>query len=199
MKQIVKPSDKHRALVILEQAFNSSPGMNWMLRRGKSKRSLKSFLSFIYHEAVHKNGAYITSDKNGVVLFYKLQDNRSSVRNWFRKLYVLFFVMGIKNGCKVIRYQQLINAVRPDNGWLGMLVATDNTVAGNTAAYEIKQEMFRIADEQNENIYVETTIPRVMLLYKAAGYIEYDQIKHPYEDLTVWFLRRTPHTFSRSR
>ena len=197
MEQIIKPSDKQRALIILEQAFNSSPGINWMLGRKQSRRSLRAFLSFMYHEAVAKKGAYITSDTNGVVLFYRLQDQRTSARNWFRKLYVFFFVMGMKSGWKAMRYQRLINAVRPNKGWLGMLVATDTTVPGNAAAYEIKQEMFRIADEQDEDIYVETTIPRVMLLYKAAGYIEYEQLKHPYEDLTVWFLRRTPHTFSR--
>lgn len=198
MEQIKTVSDKQRALVILEQAFNSSPGMNWMLGKKRSNRSLRTFLSFMYYEAVAKQGAYITSDSNGVVLFYRLQDQRTSFRNGLRKLYVFFFIMGMKNGWKAMRYQRLINKVRPDRGWLGMLVATDTTVKGNAAAYEIKQEMFRIADEQNENIYVETTIPRVRLLYKAAGYIEYDQLKHPYEDLTIWFLKRTPHTFSRS-
>ena len=59
---------------------------------------------------------------------------------------------------------------------------------GNWRYHE--QEMFRLADETNEPIYVETTNPRVMLLYKKSGYVEYANLKHPYEDLTIWFMKR---------
>jgi hypothetical protein len=76
---------------------------------------------------------------------------------------------------------------------LGWLVATDQDIVGNAAAYEIKQEMFRLADETNEPIFVETTVFRIKQLYERAGYYVYDTLDHPYEDLTVWFMRRDPH------
>ncbi len=191
MDIITNHKDKTRALDILEDAFIGSRGMTWMLRTC-NKKNLRVFLSFFYHEVAVKNGAYLTSDKNGIVFFYQLQNQNWSVSNFFRKLYIAIFIMGIKNALKAGRYKKLIDSTRPKAGWFGWLVATDNKVPGNKAAYEIRQEMFRLADETNEPIFVETTIPRVMLLYKASGYYEYHSVKHPYEDLTIWFMRRDP-------
>ena len=194
MNHIKTKNDKIRALDILENAFISSPGMTWMLRK-KSKKRLRIFLSFFFHEAVAKKGAYLTSDRNGVVFFYQLQNQNRSILNFLRRLYIAIFIMGLKKGILAAKYKRLIDETRPKTGWFGWLVATDNKVSGNSAAYEIKQEMFRMADETNEPIYVETTVPRVMLLYKTSGYYEYSKIKHPYEDLTIWFMKRDPTRF----
>ena len=88
----------------------------------------------------------------------------------------------------------MLDRKRPKEGWLGHLIATDTSTLNKTAAYEIKNEMFRLADETNEPIFVETTQRRIMLLYKVTGYYEYDAIPHPYEGLTIWFMRRDPGT-----
>ena len=111
--------------------------------------------------------------------------------NILRKVFALLFIIGINRGIKAIKYKKKIDNIRPKSGWLGMLVATDQKSKGNVAAYEINREMLRIANETNENIYVETTVPRVRILYKRAGYNEYASIKHPYVDLTVWFMEKS--------
>jgi hypothetical protein len=194
MNQIQNNIDKKRAIDIMEKAFINSKGMTWMLKH-KNGNNLRMFLSYFFHEAAIKKGAWLTTDKNGVVLFYNMQNNKQSIQNIFRKLYVLIFIMGFKNGLKAYRYKKIIDEIRPKTGWYGWLFATDNETIGVGAAYEIRRETFRIADETNEPIYVETTTPRAMILYRASGYYEYAKIKHPYEDMTVWFLKRDPHTF----
>ena len=76
-------------------------------------------------------------------------------------------------------------------------MATDRRVVGTNAGYEIKREMFRMADATNEPIYVETTVQRCVTLYTRIGFYEYARIKHPYEDFEIWFMKRDPHTFNR--
>ena len=100
--------------------------------------------------------------------------------------------MGIKNGARVIRYKKMIDSIRPGSGWFGWLVATESGTIGCAAGYEMKNEMFRMADESNEPIYLETTTKRACMLYKALGYSEYAQLKHPYADINIWFLKREP-------
>lgn len=193
MKLIQSREDKLRALDILVKAFCESPGMVWMLPGQRStNKKFRKLIALCYHEAEAKNGAFITSDKNGVVLYFRLQNRNVTIQNILRKLYVLFFVTGLKNGLRAMRYRKIVDDIRPKIGWLGWLVATDSDASGNAAAYEIKNEMFRLADETNEPVFVETTVPRVRVLYRAAGYHEYAQLKHPYRDLTVWFMRRDP-------
>jgi len=196
MNQIQNIKDEKRAIDILEKAFINSKGMTWMLKR-KNKKNLRIFLSYLFHEASVKNGTWLTSDKNGIVLFYNMQNKKQSIQNIFRKLYVFFLIMGFKNGLKAYQYKKIIDNIRPKTGWFGWLFATDNETIGVEAAYEIRKELFKMSDETNEPIYVETTVTRAMILYKASGYYEYAKIKHPYEDLTVWFMKRDPHTYNK--
>ena len=71
MNPIQNKQDKNRALDIMEKAFIGSTGMTWMLKRN-NKNNLRIFLSFFFHEVSAKNGAWLTSDRNGVVFFYQL-------------------------------------------------------------------------------------------------------------------------------
>lgn len=197
MDQIQNKKDKNRALDILEKAFINSKGMTWMIKQ-KNKKNLRTFLTYILYEASAKNGAWLTSDKNGVVLFYHLQNKKKSLQNIFRKIYVFIIIMGFRNGLKAYRYHKIINNIRPKTGWFGWLIATDNEeTTGIKAGYEMKKELFAMADKTNEPIYAETTKARAMILYKASGYYEYAKINHPYEDLTIWFMKRDPHTFNK--
>ncbi|MGB1039913.1 MAG: hypothetical protein ACPGVD_03495 [Flavobacteriales bacterium] len=182
--------ERNKILEIFEEAFKDSPGMTWMIANNKKK--MKSILKLFIHEASLKKGAFLTKNKSGAVLFFSLQNNTNSTALILRKLYVFFFVVGVNRGIKAIRYKKLINEIRPKEGLLGWLVASNQNISGNEAAYEIKREMFRIADETNQPIFVETTVPRVRKLYRLAGYKEYQSIQHPYEELTIWFMRRDP-------
>lgn len=183
-----------RALTILNKAFHKSPGIVWMLGETKNDKKLNILLSVFLHEASINNGAYLTSDNNGVVLFFQIQNQKSSFFLAIKKIYVLFFVTGFNRGLKALKYKKAVSEIRPKTGWLGWLVATDNSVAGNAAAYEIKNFMFGKSDESNETIFVETTVPRVRILYKMAGYSEYAHLKHPYNNTDVWFMKRDPKT-----
>jgi len=193
MEIIRNIQDKKRALDIMERAFCYSPGMHWMLPV-KNQKKLRAFLSFFLQAAMVNRGGWITGNRHGIVLFYRLQNQRVSLPLILKKLRVLLFVMGIRNGLKAAKYKSMVDKIRPSAGWLGWLVATDQDVVGNAAAYEIKQEMFRLADETNEPIFVETTVFRVKQLNERSGYYVYNTMAHPYEDLTVWFMRRDPHT-----
>jgi len=181
--------DKKRALEIFIAGFIDSPGIMWVLKR-KTIAARKMTINILFHEGLAKNGAYLTEDKNGALLFYKTEDNRSNFINSLRKLYLILFYAGIRNAYRLIQYRKMISATRPKGALVGFLVATDQNVVGSEAAYEIKREMFKMSKKQNKPICLETSIPRVRKLYKLSGYEEYAAIKHPYEDLTIWFFKR---------
>lgn len=194
MQIIESEMQKTRALTILNKAFHESPGITWMLGENKNDKKLNTFLSIFLLEASVNNGAYLTSDNNGVVLFFQMQKQKSSLLLTIKKIYVLLFITGLYRGIKALKYKKIVSEIRPKNGWLGWLVATDNSVKGNAAAYEIKNFMFEKSDDSEETIFVETTVPRVRVLYKVAGYTEYAHLKHPYNNTDVWFMKREPKT-----
>lgn len=190
MRVVKSKEDKKRVLEIFKDAFVESPGITWMTNSNEKK--LDALLSYFIDEAFVKNGVYLTTDNNGAVLFFQIQNRKKSLSIILKRIYLILFILGLKKSLQTFKYKKLINSIRPTTGWLGWLVATDQNVEGNKAAYEIKNEMFRISEESKEPIFVETTVKRVRLLYLRAGYQEYHSIKHPFEDLTIYFMKKEP-------
>ena len=84
MNLIKNKQDENRALDIMEKAFIGSTGMTWMLKRN-SKANLRIFLSFFFHEVSVKNGAWLTSDRNGVVFFLPIAKPSAIDTEYFQK------------------------------------------------------------------------------------------------------------------
>ncbi len=198
MKRIQSLDDKRKAFNVLTNAFKNSKGMTWMLRKPQSLRSRKHILNFFYSEALARDGAFITSDQNGVIFLHPQSKETFSFRRLSQKLYIFLFITGIRNGIRSIQYQKLIRKVRPKSGWVATLLACDSTESGIKTAFEIKQEIFELADRYNQFIYAETTSFRACQLYKIIGYELYHTEKHPYADLTIWFFRRNPKPYKQS-
>ena len=192
MKLVKTHFEEKRAIQILEDAFIDSPGVYWMVKNPENLTQRKWIIRLLFYESKAKNGAYLTSDQNGALLFFQVNQKMTSLRLIFLRLYVLFFITGIRNGLNAIRYQKLIASLRPTNGWLGLLVATDKERRTSKTAFEIKHKMFASSDESDLCIFIETTVPRVRKLYQSSGYVEYAEMKHPFTDLTVWFFKREP-------
>lgn len=196
MELVKNKNQQRRTFEILKESFQSSAGMSWMVKNTGCSKSKARIIDLLLQEAKLKKGLYITSDGNGTLLLFQVKQRVFSVILCAKKLYTLLFITGLKKGIQAIRYQKFVAKVRPKNGLLGLLIATDQNARDCSAAFEIKQEMFRLADELNEKIYAETTIPRVRILYKLAGFEEYAEIQHPYAQLKIWFFKRIPQNTS---
>jgi hypothetical protein len=195
MKHIKTVDEQRRALDILEEAFLQVPGVMWLFSSAQDKRKcLRTLLRLCFQETSERQGAYLTSDQNGVVFFYHLKKRPNRIFQFFRNAYLALAIIGLRHSLCVLRTRRIINSVRPRNGWYGWFLATDPKANDTRAGYEIKQDIFRIADQTNESIYVETTLRRTMVLYTKIGFYEYARRKHPYDDFTIWFMRRDPHT-----
>jgi hypothetical protein len=200
MKVITNSIDETRALDILQDAFADVPGVTWMVENCRNeKAALRKLLSFCFHASAEKKGAFLTADRNGVVFFYHLERKPLFIKQFFRSLYLTLAVIGIRRSIEIAKTRRIIDSLRPRSGWYGWFLATAKDKAGVQAAYEIKRDMFQIADASNESIYVETTVPRISLLYKRIGFYEYARVKHPFKDnLEIWLMRRDPQSVGKS-
>jgi len=187
MYLVKSQQDIDRAQEIFIEAFNDSEGINWVLKR-RTKKSKELTVKVLLHEGIDKNGAYLSEDRNGAVLFYDSNNKGSSINNIIRKVHLVLRFSGIQNTLKLISYRKLIAATRPKNSMVGFLVATDRKIKTNNAIYEIHNEMLAIAKRQGKQIVLETSKPRVRRLYSFAGYEQYAEVKHPFSDLTIWFF-----------
>lgn len=179
--------DKNRTVEILTNAIFDAPNLSWIFLN-RTKKNLAFFFLTILNDAIAKNGAFLSSNRNGVLFFYNISDRRISRINIFRKIIVLIFITGLVNGFKIIKHNRNMSRFRPKTGWLGMLMATENN--NFSAAFEIYSFINNVYRKSKLPVYAETTSSRVCALYKAAGFSEYFKLKHPFANLEVWFLRK---------
>lgn len=189
MNKISNINDKKRALEILELTFLNSDGFNWISNQKINKRGIKYIIRIVYTVASLRGGAYLSNDKNGAMLFYRMQKHKFSIYQISNYL-CLFFSIGIINTLNVLKYKFIIESLRPKEGLVGLLLATYQTKNLKCLYYDYKKTTFQIADKINQPIFIETTSEKARKLYLLSGFYQYLEIKHPFSDLTVWFLRR---------
>ena len=189
MKQIQNKQDIQKGIEILSNAYFNAENISWIFPK-KDKSKMKRFFSVLLHDAILRNGAFISKDETGVLLLYRQNSKSFSIKNLFRKLVVLFFVTGLTRGLKAIKHQRNVTNRRPKEGWLGMGLAIDGCTNLTELVYEFKKEALQMVDDSGLPAYAETTVPRVKKLYEHLGFQVYDSMPHPYADLTVWFLKR---------
>ncbi len=195
MRKISTIQEKLRAKQILAQEFQDSEGMNWMLKH-RSVEKLEELIDFMLQEALSREGAYITSDNNGIVFFHNTEKkfNSFSLSNLVRIVKLFAFTTGIKKGVQLIRYQKTIQSNRIKGGLIATLLAVDSKNKLSTkTAYEIKTNVFKTSDQFKLPLYIETTKKRAMLLYRALGFVLYKTLEHPFIDGSkIWLYHRNP-------
>jgi hypothetical protein len=189
MKTIKTTSDKQKALKILVNAYFEAANVTWMLKK-KSRKNLYTIFNLLFHEAKSKNGAYLSENETCVLFLYKQKEKYFSWIQIFRKLYIFLFVTGFAKGLQAIKFQKLVSAIRPHGGLLGMALAIDEKPMTTATIFELKKSVFDLSKSENLPIYAETTVPRLLKLYQVLGFQVYHEMKHPYAELDVWFLKR---------
>lgn len=190
MYHIQSKEDQIRAIEILEGTFGSIPGVSWMIRSSKNKH-LKPLLTYCLKEAMLNDAAYISTDKNGVVFIYQIQ-NKKIEPNFWQQLKLTYHSMGILKAIKVIKSRKLMEKIRPKTGWHIWIMGTDQNNSGTASAYEIKHAITEFSKTSGEPMYAETTVKRALILYKLLGFYVYETINHPYQNCNMWFLRKDP-------
>lgn len=189
MEEITTVKEKQQALKILVDAYFEAANVTWLLKT-KSKEKLHAIFNLLFHDAQAKNGAFLSKNKVCVLFLYEQKAKNFSILQILRKLHVFLFVTGISNGIKALKFQKLVATIRPKEGLLGMALGVEENQITTATIYEIKRTVFELSKAKNLPIYAETTVPRLLKLYKIVGFELYHEMKHPYADLEVWFLKR---------
>ena len=189
MHLINSSEEKVVALRILVNAYFDAANINWMLK-SKTKKGLRAIFNHLYYDAIMKKGAFLSKNGSCVLFLYDQKSKHFSILQLFRMLHVFLFVTGVKNGMKALMFQKKVKNIRPKEGLLGMALGIEEKPMSTATIFELKNAVFDLSKAKNLPIYAETTVPRLMKLYKLLGFEVYHEMKHPYAELKVWFLKR---------
>lgn len=187
MKSIESTQAAKVAVNILVNAYADAKNITWFL--APDRRKFQFFFSFLVDEAVAKNGAYLTSNERGVLLLYDLKSRHNFLPFLFRKLFLIFFILGLKKAIQLMQVQQLQKSLRPENGLYAMALAMQDDNDKWQTIFELKREFNALYETFNKPVYAETTNPKYAKIYESLGFVTYHQIEHPYTDLKIWFMK----------
>jgi hypothetical protein len=136
----------------------------------KSKEKLHAIFNLLFHDAQAKNGAFLSENKACVLFLYEQKAKNFSILQISRKLHVFLFATGISNGIKALTFQKLVASIRPKVGLLGLAIGAKENQMSSATIFKIKRTVFELSEAKSLPIYAETTVPRVLKLYKIVGF-----------------------------
>jgi hypothetical protein len=189
---MVSQSDREIIISIVSSAFEQNPRVVAMMKRRDPARSVRLMTEYAYHLVGKFDGIYLSKDKTTVLFYYrKSAYKRDLVDNL---LYGKMFLQAIRPSqlFPTLKREKYILSLRPDYPdyiyvWiLGSL--PDKTSLRGLA--DIRDHLFGLSEKLQLPILIETTVEKVLKLYKYVGFEEYHRWNDTEAGINVWFLER---------
>lgn len=187
MRSITTKGESTIATDVLSKAYADAPNISWMFKQSPKNNTL--FFSLLVDEAMGKKGAYLTPNNRGVLLLYSLETKYFSLKTICRKAYLVFFVIGLRKSLQIQSLEKTKRKYRPKTGLYGASLAINKDEYKRETMYELKKWKSLLSTLPKQTIYAETTNRRIALLYERMGFSSYNEIKHPYADLPIYFMK----------
>ena len=187
--------DEKYAVDIITQAFDTNPSVNWVVKNDTRRRKrIRALARYSFRNALRNNGAYFSSAKNGIALCYQINHNKFSLAEYWNQLILVITAIGPGRIGKVLKRESYIDTIRPKNEdylyfWF-YGVKPGNHNSGD--ASELKDDIFRIADEKQLPIYLETSVEKNMRVYSRYGFELYHTWNVEDRGIKLYFMRRMP-------
>ena len=185
-------SDKDIIIGIVTTAFEQNPRAQAIIKQKNPTRNIRHMTEYAYALVERMDGIYLSEDKTTVLFYYlKSQYNRTLV-DYLR--YGSMFMKAIKPSqlFPTMRREKHIASLRSDYEdyiyvWVLGSVPNNKSLRGLT---DIRNHLFGLSEKLQLPILIETTVEKVLKLYRYVGFEEYHKWFDEDTDINVWFLER---------
>ncbi len=182
---------------IIAEAFKAIPAGNHLVKQdGKRDLRYKKLGDYVYHNAVKKNGLYLSSNEQGIAVCYEIdpKNNKKTFGDFINDLKFAFGVSGISNALAISKRQNYIQSQRPKNEkymYWEFTGVNPNYQGMDSSAFsmgELRDKVYTDAHEKQLPIFTETSIRKNMIVYRRYGFDIYHEWTMP-DGSTMWFLK----------
>ena len=186
-----------KTINIIAEAFKAIPAGNHLVKQD-SKRDIryKKLASYVYHNAVKKNGLYLSSNKEGVAVAYVIdpKNNKKTFGDFINDLKFAFGVSGIKKALAIAKRQKYIQSQRPKNEpymyweFSGVNPNYQGMDSATFSMAELRDKVYAETHDKKLTMFSETSIRKNMIVYRRYGFDIYHEWTMP-DGSTMWFLK----------
>jgi hypothetical protein len=163
-----------------------------MIKKKNPVRSIRLMAEYA-HQLIEKfDGIYLSEDKSTVLFYYTKKEYHRTLVDYLK--YGKMFMKAIRPSQLIptLKREKYIASLRPDYGdyiyvWI---LASDQSKTSIRGLADINQHLYEVSERLQLPILIETTIKKLLRLYKYVGFEPYHEWHDEEADITVWFLQR---------
>ncbi len=185
-------TDRDIIISIVSRAFEQNPRAVAMMKKKNPSRSVRLMTEYAYQLVEKFDGIYLSEDKTTVLFYYKKSQYKRGLIDYLR--YGKMFMQAIRPSqlFPTLKREKYITSLRPDyEDYIYVWVlgsAPDNKSLKGLA--DIRDHLFGLSETLQLPILIETTVEKVLKLYRYVGFEEYHKWEDAEAGINVWFLER---------
>jgi len=187
-------TDKQILLEIMAGAFRESDRLRPILRKGNTEKRLKIMAAYAYDLAFKFHGVYLSEDKTTAIIYWQQSKYKRSVRDYLKYAVMFLRTLKLHKLLETARREKYVESRRPDLDdyiyvWLLGKDPETNSIRGLA---DIRDHLNDLARSLNIPILIETTVEKLLKLYRYVGFEVYDEFFDETIGMPVYFLRKDP-------
>lgn len=184
--------DRDIIISIVTNAFELNPRTSAMVKKKNPARGVRLMTEYAYQLVEKFDGIYLSKDKTTVLFYYRNSQYKRSFVDYLK--YGKMFLKAIRPSqlFPTLRREKMIKSLRPDIDdfiYVWILASDPNTTSIRGLA-DIRDHLFGLSEKLQLPILIETTVEKVIKLYRYVGFEEYHKWYDEEADINVWFLQR---------
>jgi hypothetical protein len=191
MEAITK-NTKGLALDILTEAFEENPNLNWLIRKGGSrKENIRIICAHCLDLAMLKKGAYISNNGQGVALVYKSTAVAPLLPALPVHVRLAIRGIGLSRVPLVALRRWEVSKLRPKEEHLYVqMLAVSKSSRSMAAAIDLRDGIYALSKELNLPLYAETSLEQNKKVFERYGFHQYQVFQPQKAGFTLWFLKK---------
>jgi hypothetical protein len=188
----MKKTDREIIISIVSRAFEQNPRAVAMMKKKNPTRSVRLMTEYAYSLVEKFDGIYLSEDKTTVLFYYKKSQYKRGFIDYIR--YGRMFMQAIRPSqlFPTLKREKHIANLRLDYEdyiYVWVLGSVPDNKSLNGLA-DIRDHLFGLSEKLQLPILIETTVEKVVKLYRYVGFEEYHKWEDTEAGIDVWFMER---------
>lgn len=181
---------------ILTQSFQTNPSALWVIKQDeKVQERLKSLIEYSVKTGLENDGVFLSDNESAAAICFK-EPAKTSLSSYRNQLQLIRKAIGFSRVLHVLKREGYLKKHRLKEPHLNFwFLGVDPSRKGGNGVRDLKQGIFKLSEEQQLPILIETSVERNKNVYERFGFHVYHTWK-PSTDYSLWFMKRDSHQTS---
>ena len=188
--KLLTPSDISKAIEILTRSFQTNPSALWVIKQdSQEQKRLKALITYAVKPGMKNEGVFLSSDESTAAICFE-EPAPNNLSDYLNQLELIRKAITIRRVPQVLQRESYLKKHRLEGKHLNFwFLGVDPDKKGSGGVHDIKKGIFKLAEESQLPILLETSVERNKIVYERFGFKTYHIWKES-DDYTLWFMKR---------